>query len=533
MARPTNSGIQKYKIVDQFLQMNIKTIINLQQPGEHAYCGDGNDKTGFSYNSQLFMEKEIFFYNFGWDDFGVGTVTLLLDIVKVMQFSLSLGKVAIHCHAGLGRTGLLIACYLVYNNRLSPTSAVHYVRSKRPGAIQTVSQVHMVSKFRDFIRPFQLIFAIRGENDYEFNLQQHLNRQRHLLHGYEGRKLKYLPKIIYICCERLLELGNCGNSLSRSISYSSLTSHNSLLPPINTTETLKKSLSYLSVRSENPFDDSDGNMETPRSRSFETLNNTRMKDVLKHSDSRRHGSTGSYEYLDKPEGRATLSLKTSDRGSSDNLSEKDSDGRSSDSPGDSPDLSLVSSNVLDDPSQCPEASRRVVEALLISEYSENVLTRCEEYQLKLNQTDEAWKMIGVETDPELISALLWEWLDHLREPVLRKQDLAHVKHDANDPMLVLQKIDRGAKGVIEYFAKVLVKLGPLPKSLKYPLIEKILSHVTHHVVHVKSTNSVAMQETLEKKEHWSAMKSKSAMRLFYFFQKLSDIMFESGAITSR
>ncbi|ESO97104.1 hypothetical protein LOTGIDRAFT_174629 [Lottia gigantea] len=66
MARPTNSGIQKYKIVDQFLQMNIKTIINLQQPGEHAYCGDGNDKTGFSYNSQLFMEKEIFFYNFGW-----------------------------------------------------------------------------------------------------------------------------------------------------------------------------------------------------------------------------------------------------------------------------------------------------------------------------------------------------------------------------------------------------------------------------------------------------------------------------------
>ena len=30
-----------------------------------------------------------------------------------------------------GRTGLLIACYLVYNNRMSATDAVHYVRSRR------------------------------------------------------------------------------------------------------------------------------------------------------------------------------------------------------------------------------------------------------------------------------------------------------------------------------------------------------------------------------------------------------------------
>ena len=53
------------------------------------------------------MKANIFFYNFAWKDFGEASMVGLLDMVKVLSFALSEGKVAVHCHAGLGRTGKL------------------------------------------------------------------------------------------------------------------------------------------------------------------------------------------------------------------------------------------------------------------------------------------------------------------------------------------------------------------------------------------------------------------------------------------
>ncbi len=64
-------------------------------------------------------------------DYGVPTLTSLLDMVRVMDFALAEGKVAVHCHAGLGRTGVLIACYLSYSLRLGGPEAVATVREKR------------------------------------------------------------------------------------------------------------------------------------------------------------------------------------------------------------------------------------------------------------------------------------------------------------------------------------------------------------------------------------------------------------------
>jgi protein tyrosine phosphatase domain-containing protein 1 len=46
----------------------------------------------------------VFFYNFGWKDYGEASLTSLLDMVKVVAFAVTEGKVAIHCHAGESTT---------------------------------------------------------------------------------------------------------------------------------------------------------------------------------------------------------------------------------------------------------------------------------------------------------------------------------------------------------------------------------------------------------------------------------------------
>jgi len=54
--------------------------------------------------------------------------------------------VAIHCGAGLGRTGTMLACYFVKKGMNAPAAIAH-VRQVRPGSIETPEQADVVSDF--------------------------------------------------------------------------------------------------------------------------------------------------------------------------------------------------------------------------------------------------------------------------------------------------------------------------------------------------------------------------------------------------
>jgi atypical dual specificity phosphatase len=54
--------------------------------------------------------------------------------------------VAVHCGAGLGRTGVILACYFVDRGH-DPKMAVAKVRELRPGSVETTEQSEAVQEY--------------------------------------------------------------------------------------------------------------------------------------------------------------------------------------------------------------------------------------------------------------------------------------------------------------------------------------------------------------------------------------------------
>lgn len=81
-------------------------------------------------------------------DFGAPAMDQLTPAVEAALEKAASGRnLAVHCHAGIGRTGLFLACMARRALGLGGLEAVHWVRQYIPDALEVQEQVNMAIDF--------------------------------------------------------------------------------------------------------------------------------------------------------------------------------------------------------------------------------------------------------------------------------------------------------------------------------------------------------------------------------------------------
>ncbi|XP_038218503.1 protein tyrosine phosphatase domain-containing protein 1-like [Zerene cesonia] len=422
MARPSTTGIAARNIIQQFHSWGIRTVFNLQMAGEHASCGPPLTKSGFTYDPVIFMANDIYYYNFAWPDYGEASLSGLLDMTKVLSFALQEGRVAIHCHAGLGRTGVLIACYLVYSLRIRANDAIRLVRKKRPRSVQTSGQILCVQQFEHYILPQTVVFSskdplmlTRDSKTCEFTLRQYLHRQRATLHGIEERVFRELPKIVYCLCERLLKL--CGCQKSAGLDYT-----------VKNKPFYKSFICYKLKESRPPDLTTPEEVQNgqPMNLPMVEWRNAVEEDVERNleSVSRYTGTGGSI------------------------------------------------------------AAVQVYEAFIFDHQSlpEEKLKYLKQLRAEINQKREAMSQIDEEEDPIILTGLLFQWLEGLKCPILDKEDLSNIVSRSTNIETCIRALQMEDIMLIEYLLRFVIRLRPLVANKKVDILKRLLASLSHQSV---------------------------------------------------
>ena len=97
--------------------------------------------------------KDVNYLHVHSNDMGIPEFSDLVNSVDFIHQRITNEEpVMVHCLAGLGRTGTILACYLIKYEDMTANDAIEKVRQERHGSIQSFSQEEIIFRFEKFVK---------------------------------------------------------------------------------------------------------------------------------------------------------------------------------------------------------------------------------------------------------------------------------------------------------------------------------------------------------------------------------------------
>lgn len=106
--------------------------------------------------------------------------------------------------------------------------------------------------------------------------------------------------------------------------------------------------------------------------------------------------------------------------------------------------------------------------------------------MDLNHRSTAWQRLQMETDLDILSGLLFEWLETLKHPLLDVDSLSYIVVWSSKPERCLEKLPSCNRYLLEYILRFIIRLRPMTAENQSFITKRFIATLTQQTIWIKN-----------------------------------------------